>query len=220
MVYTRRYQVGLETINSWVKAGNHFTELQEYLKLLKWEERIIRERAAMYRKEFEDAAGITAVKSDMQRDESEQGADTPELIVNASLFHDSILAEQDLTKEMKLVFDGLRDSERFKRMLDQRDVLRTELASARAECFRREDHPLIAARSNPRENWLTMTDERNYDMAAAKTLEEKAEVEQNIRTLAADETDNKSRDAAEEVAWQKRIAEARQKQEAAGLLND
>ncbi len=220
MVYTRRYQTALGTINTWIRAGNHYTELQEYLKLLGWEQKVIRERAATFRKEFEDAAGITKVKSDMQVDESEQGANTPELIVSASLFHESILAEQDLSKEMKIAFDGLRDSDRFKRMLDQRDVLAIELKAARAECFTREDHPLIAARKNPKEWNLTLMDEQNFDLAAAKTLEQKSEVEQNLRNLEADEADTKSRDVTDEAAWQKRIGEGHQKQEQLGYLNE
>lgn len=209
MKYTRRYQAALKAVDDFVGARNHYEELQAYLRALGWAEREVDDRAEKFSKEFSEVSGAQTVLNTMDADDDMPAP--PPIILSASLIEETIAAERDLTKQKRQAFDSIRDSERFKQLIDTRDVLVVEMRASRRECFEREDHPLIAVRRQPQESWLTQLDARNYDAAAATTLEDKARVEKNIRELAADDADRKRVEEREAQQWAQRMKEARER---------
>lgn len=186
MNFTDRYWRSLDSLDAFVKK--HWTTLEAYKTALGLARKEIRERAQMLRNEFEDSAGIRRhIENATREDDPEPEA----MVVSSSLLLDVQSEEIALQREEDKAFDAIRNSERFKRIIDMRDVILIEKNAARQECLTPEDHPLIAVRRLPEEPWMISLDEMNYDRAHATTLADKERIEKNIRDWSDSELNEK-----------------------------
>lgn len=215
MRYTRRFARALDAGEEFVRTGNNREELWAYIGALRAAEREIDGEAERLNQMFEEETGMAQASQAHADDIAALGEDEtiarPEQIkVSQSLIREVEAASNSLQKKKVLAFNDIRNSERFQKLCDTHQKIAEEIGAARAECFTPEDHPLIRARKDPKESWLTQLDETNYDVAAAKTPAEKELVRKNLRELDADEADTKRREEAEERAWierQKRMTD-------------